>query len=232
MRMALLSLLPLAALAADWDSKPYPDWSDGAVLRLLTDSPWSKPHSAPIQWTKREERPFTYKDVPGADPTPGPPVGSPVGGIGKAKSHLPDRADIIIRWASALPVRQAVALYRQRDERADATRRNEWIGVPPEDYIIELFGVPAEVGHRGAESVAAILRGSMVMRLQSGRELRPRHVAVSTQGLTLKILAHFPRSAPITLADKEVEISADVQLFGFRERFKLSQMLYQKRLEL
>lgn len=218
--------------AAGWKQNPYPQWSEETVLDLLTDSPWAKPRSVPIAWRKREEKPFSYKDVPGADPTRKIESGSPVGGIGAPKPKLPDRADLIVRWASALPIRQATALYRQRDENLDANKRNELVGVPSPDYVIELFGVPSPVAHRGADSVEAVLMLSAKLQTREGRVLKPTRVHVRVAAMTLDIRIHFPRTEPLQVSDREVEFSADLQVFPVKEKFRLSEMQYLGRLEL
>src|SRR5689334_4918527 len=105
--MFAVTCFAAAVLSAGWKEQQFPHWDDDTVLRMLTDSPWARPKSVRIQWRKRDPRDITYKDIPGADrgnPIP-TNVGSPVGGIGAGvpKSHLPDRADLIVRWASALP---------------------------------------------------------------------------------------------------------------------------------
>ena len=89
----LFVLLVLTASAADWNSVRFPDWSPETVLRLLTNSPWSKGSSVNIDWYKRELRPLTYKDIPGADHNVAKDSGlGPLGGIGAPKPKLPSSA--------------------------------------------------------------------------------------------------------------------------------------------
>jgi hypothetical protein len=238
-RSMVASLMFASALAGfgfDWKDQSFPNWDDDAVMRLLTDSPWAKPRTVRIEWRKRDPGAITYKDVPGADrgnPIP-TNVGSPVGGIGGAapKSHLPERADLIVRWASALPVRHAKALYRQRSEKLTPEKMNELIGVPDRDYLVEIFGVPAVVAHQGAGSVESVIRQSAWLETKSGRKLRPNKVEATIHGLELIILVHFSRANPIQPIDKDLEFYADLQLFELKEKFKLSTMLYQNHLEL
>src|SRR5262245_12158713 len=117
-RRALLAGLSGSLLgAADWKNASFPNWSEDTVLRLLVDSPWANSRTVKMTWYGNREANshITYKDVPGTQPgTPASstaPGGSPVGGIGsgKIRNKLPDSADLIFRWASALPVRQAKA---------------------------------------------------------------------------------------------------------------------------
>jgi hypothetical protein len=219
-------------LAADWKRTPFPGWSDETVLKLLTDSPWSKPKTVQFTWHKPEERPFTYKDVPGADPSKGGPIGSPVGGIGgKIKTHLPDKGDILIRWASALPIGHAKALYRLRDEKLPASKLNALIPAPAGSYVLEIFGLPVEMAHLGAGSIELLARQNITLRTRSGRVLRPARVETKV-GPNVTILVHFSRDNPIVASDQELEVSGDLQIFRFRERFRLSEMRYQDRLEI
>lgn len=222
------------ASAADWSSKPFPNWKEDTVLRLLTDSPWANARTVKLEWRKPEDMPpVTYKDVPGADHSRQIPVGSPVGGIGgKVRETLPDRADVIFRWASALPVRHAKALYQLRDEKLPPGRLNALIGAPDTDYVLEVFGLPVVMAHRGTGSIESIFRQGTTLRTKSGRILRPvkTEAVVSANEMTVRI--HFSRANPLTLKDGEIEISGDAQVMGFKERFKLSAMQYQGHLEL
>lgn len=240
MRFRAVFVLAMAGVAlsgADWKEGGFPQWPENKVLKLLTDSPWAKPRTVHLQWHQKEDRPFTYKDVPGADhsqtqPGGGTIGGSPVGGIGKAKPKLPDIADIIVRWSSALPVRQATALYRQRDEKLDAGKLPELVGPAVTEYVVEIFGAPAMLAHRGMESVEAVAKTGTVLRSKSGRTWKPSRVKVTMSGDTLGILIYFPRTQAITAADKELEFISDLQIIRLEERFKLSAMQYGGQLEL
>jgi hypothetical protein len=232
---AVAAIVALAlASGAEWDEKPFPDWSDGAVLRLLTDSPWANPRTIKFEWRKRKDQaPVPIQEIPGADPRRRTPVGSPVGGIGgKSKETLPDRADVIFRWASALPVRHAKALYRLREEKLPAGQLNGLIGGPGEDYVLEVFGLPAVVAHQGTGSVENVFRQGTYLRTKSRRLLRPVKVEAVIQALDLVVRIHFSRVKPIAFEDREVEVYGDAQVFEFKEKFKLDEMKYQGRLEL
>lgn len=222
-------LLCFSALAADWDRKPFPNWSDQDVLRLLTNSPWCRPRSVDIQWHKRDRTQLDVRDIPG---TSGPNAMSnrsmsPIGGIGVPKSNLPPSADLLIRWASALPIRQAVALYKARDARSDdAAALNRLVGVAGPDYVLEIHGLPAEVAHLGASTLELAATRAVTVRTASGRTLRPARSEARLDGLNVTLFLHFPRSAEITLADRELDVEADFEIFRFKERFSLRSMRY------
>jgi hypothetical protein len=228
-----LACLTLAAPGGDWKDKPFPDWSDEDVLRLVTDSPWAKAKTVNIYWTKHDPAPVTYKDVPGADAAANTQQGgSPVGGIGAPRSKLPYDANVIVRWASSLPIRHAKALYKQRDEKLDPGQLNGLIAAPSPDYVVEIYGRPADVAHLGAASGESVVRGSALLRTASGRVYKPSSVEVELHALRMTVLVHFSRSTPIELSDKEVEFSVDLQVLKVKERFKLSAMRYQNHLDL
>jgi len=228
----LVLLLAVPAAPADWKGKPFPNWTDDDVARMVTDSPWAKAKSARLKWVKDDQRRLTYKDIPGNDNSPTVKGGSPVGGIGVPRSSLPDNASFLIRWASALPVRHAKALYKLRDERLDAAKLNELIGAPEADYVLEIYGVPAEIAHLGTGSVELIVTRSAYLRTKTGRTLRANKVEAQLHATSLTILVHFPRNTPIELSDEEVECYADLQIFEVKEKFKLSPMMYLNHLEL
>jgi hypothetical protein len=220
------------AVAQDWTKPAFPDWRDQTVLRLITDSPWAKVSKVKLEWTKRGEQTITYKDVPGADGSPNKPYGSPIGGIGTPRVKYPTQAEILIRWASALPVRQATAIYKQREGKLDAAKLNELIGVPSPDYVLEVRGVPSEIAHMGAESVEQLARQSTFLRTATGRVIKPVRAQVALQGATLTLLVHFPRTEPIQAEEREVEFLGNLQVFEFKEKFRLSAMTYLGHLEL
>lgn len=225
-------LLHASGLADNLEKPPFPEWRDSTVLKLLTESPWARPVKVRLQWTNPKDQPISYKDVPGANQSPTRNSGSPIGGIGVPKIKLPLEAELVVRWASALPVRQAAALYKQRDSKLAPSRINELVGAPNDDYVLEIRGVPSEIAHSGAESVEMIARQSCRLRTASGRTLKPVSAHVNIQGAALTVYVHFPRSEPLQPADRDVEFLGDFQIFEVRQRFRLSAMSYLGRLEL
>jgi hypothetical protein len=233
-RVFLGSALASAPAAfGGWEG--FPDWTDERVLEILVDSPWARQHRARIEWVARNSQPVTYREVPGADANRAASStvrgGSPVGGIGGPKPKLPSTADLILRWASALPIRQAKALYQARQAKTPekaAAMVEAWPGA----HVLEVFGVPAIVAHQGDQVVAAKLQDSAWLRTKTGQNVRPSKVDVKVGPLTLTAFLHFPRAGEITEAAREIECYGNVQVFEFREKFKLPAMTYLGRLEL
>jgi len=233
--IALILLSPfLAGGDTDWKTKAFPEWNEQSVLRMVTDSPWAKGKRVKLVWQKQVDRPFRVEDVPG---TSGPQRErmsgmSPVGGIGVPRKSLPESADILVRWASALPVRHAKALYQQLSEKQPASGASARMETPPKDYVLELFGIPAEIAHQGPGVVEAHAVKSGELRTTTGRVLKATSAEAKVTGLTMTLKVHFSNAEPLTVADEEVECRVDLQVFEVKERFKLAPMQYQGHLEL
>src|SRR5579862_7026564 len=92
-----LSIGVTALLAAEfWQSEPFTDWSDKEVTKILTDSPWSR------------QMPLDMSALRGAGGGGG---GQGMGGGGRKGGGggrgAAQQRSVLIRWVSAMPVKQA-----------------------------------------------------------------------------------------------------------------------------
>ena len=230
-------LMATVALAADWPNKAFPDWNDDTVLKVLTNSPWTRARTVRLEWTKRDPGKVDLRDIPGAIHQPanvnqGP---GPLGGIGrgKNKASLPDRAEVLVRWAGALPVRQAAALYRVREEKLDTSKLNELIGVPEKYAVVEIFGLPAGIAHQGTAVVEDIAVRSATLRVgNSGAPAKAVKAEAKLYGDGLTIRVHFERTTELMQSRGDIEFAVDMQIFEVREWFRTTSMRYRGALEL
>lgn len=230
----LLAEMPLSG-ASSWQKKPFAEWSRDDVLRLLTDSPWAKTETLTFDFKEAVPGgPVTWKDlgVPGSGQAPTVQGGSPVGGIGAPRSKDKIDADINVRWSSALPVRRARALTQFGAGGLDSEAAREVLAPDEKFYVLEISGVPAAVAFHGLEAMQAELYRTVRLTTGSRRSLAPDSVHVSPRGVTLNITLRFPRSRPITAADKKLELRLDYGLLKLRREWKLSDLAYDGNLEL
>ena len=152
---AVLSSAPLAA-ANFWDTTEFSAWSTSEVAKMLTTSPWARRFSilTPDFSLARRVGGLTGGVVGnggrGARSSGGGVAGDGAGNLGGGSFMAsPDRTPIVVRWNSALPVRQA--LVRERQANVDVA------GPPPPHldavdpfYRIAVVGLPftQEVGSR------------------------------------------------------------------------------------
>ncbi len=219
---ALLLPSSLALPAAD----DWTRWSDKKVLQILTDSPWAHRRRVRLEWWRREEAPPRAEEMPGATgPNMRRPGGAnPIGGIGVPRTSLPLEADLIVRWSSALPVRQARALYLHRGQTGATRTLNELLEDQPEHAVLEIHGLPAQIAHKGAASVELAAMQGVRLRLPRGRTLAPLKARADLTGLTLDLYLHFDRQA--LAAAGEIEVEADLQVARVRARFRAREMMY------
>jgi hypothetical protein len=116
----------------------------------------------------------------------------------------------VIRWQSALPVRQALA----RDK----------LGIEPPNYVIALSGLLPNIAHGDLREAA--------LRAKGRAALRPSDIQFATRPDSVEIYFLFPKNVPFTLDDKDIEFSTRVGPWDVKYRFHLKDLLYRGRLEL
>src|SRR5579875_3566403 len=139
---AVFALLAPAAVCSDpWGHKQPDRWTAQDVQQVLTDSPWVRQGSVrfPEQPTVHDESPGSAQADPmsagvggrGGMQLPGNQIGRWDGGVGRDTSGTPT-LPVIIRWDSALPVREALVRSNQSDETLARSAT---------DYIITVIGL-------------------------------------------------------------------------------------------
>jgi hypothetical protein len=238
--------LPLTA-GDFWQRRPFPDWTPEDVDRLLSDSPWAK------QVTVRFDLPIPatnlasnfgdrFSDVglpggvgfPGGRPGRWPGSGSGQPGAPRTGGASSVRSEVFltIRWSSALPVRQAIALDRWGRDRLDEPEARKFLSVPETDYVVEVFGIPAIVAHQGARRLEAELFDSARILVKGRAPIRTASAHVPVFGNHLAATLRFPRHQPIEPGDHSVEFLASGARMDIARKFKLESMTYEGRLEL
>ena len=138
---------------------------------------------------------------------------------------------LTIRWSSALPVRQAIALDRWGAEGLDGAEARKFLSVPQTDYVLEVFGIPALVAHQGARRLEAELHDSARVTVKDRMPLRATSTHVPVFGNHLAATFRFPRR-PVEPGDQAVEFTASGARMEIIRKFKLASMMYEGRLEL
>lgn len=227
-------------------TKDYTAWTAEDARRVLEDSPWAQRASASFENTDVPE-------APPAAPLPGPAQAGMAGsrgvtdgrwdgGIGRNNRGGVPSLSVIVRWDSALPVRQALA--RTQGETAYAREQFQ------KDYIVTVIGlVPAgryrAAGHLETQSRSGESNGvdpqdpeEMLEGLMSTSKLMPRGKAsiaaedVKLDAATGAIHVFFPRTAPIDSADKEVSFATRFGSMTIDKKFRLKDLTYKGRLDL
>jgi hypothetical protein len=192
------------------------DLSEKDARKLLTNSAWA--HTVTVVSTNATPRPGTTDRVPEPNPTMqiGPMTetgASPMSGR-SPRAGVDESAALsaVVRWQSALPVREA--LVRMKMLPPSVLQQNL------SDYVVIVSGV-MQTSH---DSIAMKRGATLAVK---GRD--PTH-ATDVEFKGLDTLFVFPRT--LTLDDREVEFSATFGTASVRTHFRLKDMVYAGKLEL
>ncbi len=188
--------------------------------QILQNSPWSQRADAEFP-ERRDDEPVSALELPGASQAglpgrKGATDGRWDGGVGKntGRGQLPT-LPVLVRWDSAAPVRQALAKSHESTPE-DSAR----------DYIITVTGLVSA----GKDQPVEALMERSVLKVPGKPPIPPEDAKVDGKTGTLRL--YFPRSAGITLSDKDVFFSTRFGSLTVSRRFHLAEMRYQGRLEL
>ena len=226
-RSAIATGLGFAAAAYGWapkdfwnDKKPS-DWTEDEIQQMLTKSPWAKDASIFDS--------ATHKGISSAPYAGGlygrrryeSPNGKSLPTVGGSKEW-----GAIVRWESALPVRDAMKAHKTAD--AD------------ENYIIALVGdIPGASVPSDDDSAAerqqkmdVLKESTRLERKDDPLELQRVKIAPRTPLTASGTLYYFSRVLPITAEDKQVTFVTKVGPLEVKCKFTLRDMLYHGNLEL
>lgn len=243
--IAAAGITAVILLAADpWSSKDASTWTSRDVQQVLTDSPWAQQAGAKFGLAAEDPPEAPPPAPPAAQAGLGGPVNSGVrwdGGVGRSRGADPT-LNVLIRWDSALPVREAL-------QRSNPDSRQAYIHErAARDYIISIAGlVPAgryrSVGQaasdsRSDDSVDARNPEEMLEGMMSASRLTAKDKpAISPEDAKLDaatgtLYIFFPKTAPITASDKDVMFMTRFGALSIQKQFRLKNMKYHGKLEL
>jgi hypothetical protein len=236
---------PAALWAADvWEAKPFQNWTQKDVQKIFNNSPWARQARAVIaieipQATGRIGQP-AFGDTSSNDS--GAPKGREPEGAGRL-GGAPGEVDqgpqsqvavpVIVRWQSALPLRQAQMLGRYGDNVAISPEAQKFLTHEPGIYVVAISGLEGSiVSAGGGDQAKQSIAEKSTLTVRGKPPLRPIAVDFLPVGSTVDVLIAFPRSARIALEDQEVEVASEIGRATVRYKFKLKDMVLRGKLEL
>lgn len=243
-----LTLIGVTLWAEDfWQKAKFSDWSDKDAQKMLRDSPWARQVEVRLGGGGmggmgggrggRGGASGGGADISGA-PSAGDDFGGGGmgggggrgrGGGGQSMESAPGHV-VVVRWHTALPIRQAVARMRFGKEAGTSPEAAKMLQPEEKRYVVGLADLPPQLLMR---SNPAELKSKATLRVK-GREPLEATEAVperGQRGATLYLV--FPRPGfPITLDDKEVEVVLKLTSVEIKRRFRLKDMLFDGKLEL
>ena len=216
--------------AESWRKKAYTAWDANDVQKVLNDSPWAREVNILLgafgTAGGRNDMPASSNPIAGAGGSPGGGMGGRGGGgMDGAGSGGSPSLRLVVRFVSALPVRQAMMRARYGDDLKNSPAAAKVLSTPDNYYVVALAGLRRPPGDVQA------LKEKSSLQVKGKEPFGPVQVQVEN-GL---IVFFFPREGhPIAVENGEVEVR--VQLPGLtspiRHTFKLEDMVYEGKLEL
>lgn len=241
------ALAPAVLWAADvWDAKPFQDWTDKDLQKVVNNSPWARQaravlgNATPVA-TGRSGQP-AIGDASSNDP--GVTRGSEAGGAGRMGSAPSDfdqgpqpmqqaGVPVIVRWQSALPLRQAQMRGKYGKEAAASPEAQKFLTQEPSIYVVGIAGLAGSiVSAGGGDQAKQSIAEKTTLTVKGKEPLHPIAVDFVPNGSTVDVLIGFPRAMPITLEDQEVELASEIGRATVRYKFKLKDMVVRGKLEL
>lgn len=236
--------LGVAALfAADfWDRKPFSEWDEKEVHRMLFNSPWAHPVELSLGsglGRGRGRGGAPEGGVPGAEVsgTAGLPGGG--GGRGGGGSWGGSRGPsdggsepsvtLTIRFHSALPVKQAIAKTRFGSEVLSSAEAAKLVSREERYYLVGVAGVPPQL----IPSDAGTLKEKAVLKIKDKPPIWAQEVQVERGRGLPGLLLLFPRAGrPLVPGDGWVEVQFELRGKMIQRTFRLRDMVYQGKLEM
>ena len=243
----LLFSMAVCVWAADfWQSKPFTEWSDKEVQRILQNSPWS--HSLNVSAggpvlpstgnSRRNRNPGETGDMSGPavapassgidDPSRGGSSGR--GGLDEMGVNAAPTVVVTVRWQSSLAVKQALIRFKYGNEAATSSEARKLLDSVDGNYVVvvsgitklQLWGDPETLKKAFLEQSALIVKGQTIKPVDF----------MTRADRTIDAYFAFPKTRPITIDDKDVEFLTRLNGVDLRQRFHLKDMLLNGKLEL
>ena len=239
--LALLLFLGNSGLrAADfWKERDYKQWKPKEAHKMLTKSPWAQTRGGRVEAIAGNPNGSPQRGIPvglgGADGGDGGGPGFYGGGLAGQSQGAgrlgPPPINVTVRWASALPVKQAIVRSRYRGDFQESEKDKQLLNLKDEQYVVLLTGLPSRMAGTLQRNTDRI-KQMTVLHLKKKDPIAAASVEVLPRDQFVEIFLFFPRAEAIALEDKDVELQTQVGPFKIKRKFKLKNMVFKDKLEL
>ena len=234
----ILALVVVGALsgtlwAADpWKSnEKYTEWSEKEIRKVIRKSPWAKTVTLTVYsglGPAGGGDQGGYSGPPAAGGAPRGTLGTGLAGADSGRRSI----RVLLRWQTALPVRQAYARQQQESDKMKREEAERLLQQTPPEYRVLLTDMPktamagVPVDKVKADTYLKIGKKSRIMAREVVTEV------VTSKGDALDVVFIFPRTTAIELQHKKVEFVTKIGQHKIKKKFSLKKMVYQGKLEL
>lgn len=248
---AVLAIAALALAGSDpWKSKPYQQWDEKDVQKILTESPWARTVQVDANWQKGGSAPpsgLPQGSSAGGPPSSGsggggrpggmgggggssPSGGGGMGGGGDAGMPSTPQAQFTVRWASSRSIREALVRNAVLGGKMKEDDGEKQLAQPVDTYQVLISG-PQMTPFQNAEE-ASIKAASTLTTKKGKQKIEASKVEFerSPDGKTIySIMVFFPRKtatgeATIGADEKGVEFACAGSGVNIKTSFDFSKM--------
>jgi hypothetical protein len=250
-KSSLLVLLCAAcAWAADfWTTKPFTDWSDKEVQKIITDSPWAGKvtMSTGLALTAPDSgggggggrggggRGGGRSSGPQGDSTaadPGVAGGGGAGGGGDFGGGGGGGVSVTLFWQTAAPVKQALIKRQYGAEAGTSPEAKAKLDRVDQVYVLTMLNVPGFALAAAQGDKKAALLDSTMLSVNGKPALKAADVQVSGGRGAGYVSFLFPKTTTFAVEDKEVEFSSKFGTTTVKHKFKLKDMVFNGKVEM
>ncbi len=221
-------------LGADfWKEKKYSSWSHKEIFKMLEDSPWARKAYVKMKVTGGMGPPGGGGGMgfPGGGGGMGSPSGmggmGPPGGMG-----APPEMQVILRWHSALPIKQAIARLRYKDKVETSEEAAKVLDREESAYIVGIIGMPGPAAFYQPDT----LKSGAQLRIENLPPIQAVQILTDQEVGKTNFYLVFPKledgAHRIRLEDKNVEFFLKTDSIEIKRKFMLKDMVYFGNLEL
>jgi len=267
--LGMASLVCGIAFCADeaWTTKDPSQWNGEEINKILNDSPWAKRTKVTFDRSATGDQGRSGRSggptwggrgggigFPGGGGMGGARRGGMGGGPGGQRrqegQNIPP-VEVVMRWETAVPVREALARHPDTIQLEDAQADRAKETKTPADansYVIALIGLrlPERRARRSdrndddrdsqtnqdSDRLRDRLMSSARLAIKGRGAIRPSDVKVNTEYGNSDVRFYFSRTNSISLDDKDVTFECKSGGMKLEQKFHVKDMQYQGKLTL
>ncbi|MGB8543179.1 MAG: hypothetical protein WCD49_16240 [Candidatus Acidiferrales bacterium] len=243
--MIVLAAVVFAGNNDPWKAKPYQQWDEKDVRKILGDSPWSRIIQVDATWTNLKDIPAAdSSELPGGSttaPAAGGKLGtSPTAGanptVGGAAAPPSDPGDpkpqvaFAVRWVSSRTLQRAAARSAELAGQIKPEEAEKQLANPPDVYEIALTGPDMRPFQTTDEDT--LMKSAQLIDKKSKEKISPTKVQINraADGKKVQAVAFiFPKKAgngepAIPEDEKSVDFVCNVNGAKIHLTFDVSKM--------
>ena len=148
------------------------------------------------------------------------------GGLGSSPSLT-----LVVRWQSALPMRQAIAKQKFGSEAGTSPESKKLLDGDQKYYAVLVSGLPGRMLGASDDMKSNLLKAT-TLSVKGKDPISAADLQTAGNEQKAVVMFFFPRTSPIDADDKEVEFSSKFGPIIVKQKFKLKEMVFNGKLEL